>query len=299
MYWTTSFFHYNIVRSSLVPISVKSILTSLILVTLFTAQAQEESIANLFRVDYDTPLTIELENRNLDDLEMIEPIPIKKKKKKNTKVFWGVKTKRGFTRNGFGKNVVVELFHYLKPKDFIGPDEYDQDFYYFDRKKKKIVNSKRIKDQSKIGVMHGHYVKKIGDQVLEEGYFFNGQKHRRWVKINSTDILIEKQVYWKGLPEQSLLSFYDSNREKLREAIPVHFGERNGTYYAYHSNGKLAATGKYKWDRRIGLWREYYENQRPKREVVYPDDPFSKTAKPFISKEWDDLGKLIFDKSKS
>ncbi len=258
--------------------------------------SQEESIANLFRVDYETPLTIELKKTQQEE-EPIEPIQ-KKEKKKNPKIYYGIKAKRGFTKNGFGKRTVVELFHYLKYKDFEAPPEYVRDFYYYDLKKKKIVNSFNISDPKSVGVMHGHYLKKIGDQVLEEGYFYKGMKHRRWVRLNRHDILQDKQVYWKGWPEQSLLAFYDYNREKVREIIPVHFGKRQGTYYAFHENGEVAVIGEYKYDRKIGLWREYYLNKRLKRELKYPDDPYNDDMIPFIGKEWDENGKLIYERSK-
>ena len=193
------------------------------------SQAQEEAIASLFRVDYETPLTIELKKASNSEDEVIEPIQ-KKEKKKNPKIFYGIKTKRGFTKTGFSKNTVVELFHYLKFKDFEKPGKYTRSFYYYDFKKKKIVNSLRISNPKNVGVMHGHYVKKLGEQVLEEGYFYKGVKHRRWVRLNRSDILFDKKVYWKGWPEQSKLAFYDfqcrgrgrtrGGRHPLRSSAP-------------------------------------------------------------------------------
>ncbi len=259
--------------------------------------AQQESIANLFKVDYDTPLTIELKDTDEDKDDLIAPVDTKKKKRKNRKVFYGIKTKRGYTRTGFGDDLVLELFHYLKHKDFVGPEEYIQDFYYYDFKRKKIVNSRNIKNPKDVGVLHGHYVKKIGDQVLEEGFYYKGMKHRRWVRYNQHDILMDKAVYWKGWPEESLLSFYDFQKERLREVIPVHFGEREGDYYAFHENGNIAATGTYKFGRKVGIWREYYDNRRLKREVIYPKDPYDFKTRPYISKEWDSAGRVLYDRN--
>ena len=258
--------------------------------------SQQSSVESLFKVDYETPLTIELKEKQ-EELEDKEAIidPFRKKEKKNKKVFWGIKTKRGYTKNGFGDNVVVELFHYLKDKDYVGPDEYDRDFYWYDFKRKKIVNSLNAKP-GKSGVMHGHYIKKIGDQVLEEGYFYKGKKHGRWVRLNKSDILQDKKIYWKGWPEESLLSFYDFQRTKLKEVIPVHFGEREGTYYAFHPNGEVAAVGNYKFGQKVGLWREFYPNRRIKREIHYPDKPFQKDARPFIVKEYAENGGEIYDR---
>ena len=277
---------------------MKSVFSLLIAISPLALLAQEESIANLFRVDYETPLTIELKRSQESEEDLIEPVQ-KKEKKENPKIYYGIKAKRGFTKTGFGKNTVLELFHYLKYKDYEPPPAYARDFYYFDFKKRKIVNSLGISNPKDVGVMHGPYVKKIGDQVLEEGYFYKGMKHRRWVRLNRHDILQDKKVYWKGWPEQSLMAFYDFERNRLREVIPVHFGQRNGTYYAFHENGELAVMGEYKYDNRIGIWREYYSNRRLKREVTYPTDPYDFEWRPHISKEWDQSGRLIFDRTRA
>ncbi|MBV6644706.1 MAG: hypothetical protein KI790_04620 [Cyclobacteriaceae bacterium] len=271
---------------------MKKLLTFLFTLLALGVFAQDESLADLFKVNYETPLTIELESEE----ELEAPVePITKKKKEKPKVFFGIKTKRGFTRTGFGKNVVVELFHYLK--HYEEPAPYMRNFYWYNFKKRKIINSLKV-DKKNAGVLHGHYVKKLGDQVLEEGYYYKGVKHKRWVRLNRHDILQDKAVYWKGWPQQSLLAFYDFQRNQLKEVIPVHFGERDGTYYAFHSNGKLAVRGKYKFDHKVGLWREYYSNRRIKREVVYPEDPFDFNFEPYITKEWSEKGILIYDHGK-
>ncbi|MFT6133724.1 MAG: antitoxin component YwqK of YwqJK toxin-antitoxin module [Cyclobacteriaceae bacterium] len=259
--------------------------------------AQDESVANLFKVNYETPLTIELKKQSGEPDLSDAPVAAKKKRV-NPKIFWGTKTKKGFTKKGFGKKTVTELFFYLKKKDFEGPDEYIQDFYYFDFKKKKIVKSKKIKDPSKVGVLHGRYIKKVGEQILEEGYFYKGKKHGRWMRYNTNDILQDKTTFWKGWPQESQLAFYDYQREKLREVIPIIYGERQGTYYAFHNNGILAATGSFKFDRRVGVWREYYDNRRIKREIVYPENPFVADQQGYITREYSREGKLIYDRNK-
>lgn len=253
-----------------------------------------ESVDQLFQTKYETPLTIDMQQQ---EEEMKDPVEGKKKKKKlNPKIYYGIKTKRGFARTGYGDQALVELFHFLKDKDYVEPDPYCRDFYWYDFKKKKIVNSLKAR-QGYSGVMHGHYVKKLGEQVVEEGYFYKGMKHGRWVKYNRHDILLDKEIYWKGFPKESRLAYYDFKRNRLMEVIPVHFGEREGEYFAYHSDGKLAATGVYRFDHKVGLWREYYNNQRIKREVQYPEDPFDETP-PVILKEWDREGNVIYDRKK-
>ncbi|WP_258099428.1 toxin-antitoxin system YwqK family antitoxin [Marinoscillum pacificum] len=257
--------------------------------------AQEiSSVDELFQTKYETPLSIDsevdLERTDKDD----DKEGKKKEKKVNPKIYFGIKTKRGYAKTGFGERTVVELFHYLKDKDYVGPDPYARDFYWYDFKKKKIQNSLKAK-KGYAGVMHGHYIKKRGDQILEEGHYYKGMKHGRWVRYNTSDILMDKEIYYKGWPKESRLAYYDFDREKLKEMIPVHFGEREGEYFAYHENGSLAVVGHYQHDNRVGIWREYYDNRRVKREVHYPLEPFDKTP-PFISKEWDKDGRLIYDR---
>lgn len=262
-----------------------------------SANAQEvQSIEELFKVKYETPLTIDMnEESEYDPVEKEDNK--KKKKKKNPKIYYGIKCKRGFAKSGYGDRTIVELFYYLKDKDFEGPNDYARDFYWYSFKKKKIVNSLKV-DRNYAGVMHGHYTKKMGDQILEEGYFYKGMKHGRWVRYNRHDILQEKEIFWKGWPQESLLSYYDFDRNNLREVIPVHYGEKDGDYFAYHPNGNLAVVGHYKYDHKVGIWREYYENQRVKREVKYPLEPFDSKTKPLISKEWDREGHIIYDRDK-
>ncbi|MEM9324088.1 MAG: hypothetical protein AAGA85_00460 [Bacteroidota bacterium] len=265
----------------------------ILILAVFSAQAQDD-VGDLFRVDYDTPLTIDIDAEEDED-DVRDPLAGKKKKKKNKKVFFGIKTKRGFTKTGYGKKQVLELFHYLKVYE--GPEEYTRDFYWFDTKKKTLVNSLKIRKNVAL-VLHGHYIKKRGDQVLEEGYFYKGMKHGRWMRYNTYDILQDKEIYWKGWPQESLISFYDGDKEKVREVIPVHFGEKEGTYYAFHPGGSVAVRGKYKFDYRIGLWREFYPNGATKREVKYPEDPFDFESTPIITKEWGEDGKIIYDREK-
>lgn len=248
--------------------------------------AQEETLDNLFKVNYDTPLTIDLEEEEEEEI-------VTKKKKIKPNFYFGSKTKKRFTRQGFGKDVVFELFNVLKV--YQGPSEFTRDFYWYDYKKKKIVNTLKV-DVNNAAVMHGPYKKMKGDQVLEEGYFYRGTKHKRWMRYNSHDILQDKQYYWKGWPMESQLSYYDFERTKLREIIPVHYGEKNGEYWAFHANGEAAVRGQYKFDNRVGMWREYYPNKRVKREVLYPEDPFDDEHRTVIVREWDTNGQVIYDR---
>ena len=96
---------------------------------------QETAILDLFKIDYETPLTIALKDLKVEeDPDLIQNT--KKKKKVNPKIYYGIKGKKGFVKNTRGRNTTSELFYFLKEKDFENPSLFDQDFFYFDRKKK-------------------------------------------------------------------------------------------------------------------------------------------------------------------
>ncbi|MFY0628379.1 MAG: hypothetical protein JXR07_18935 [Reichenbachiella sp.] len=239
---------------------------------------------------YEAPLSVDLDAEDED-----EEIELKKKKPKKN-VFYGKKTRKGFTRTGYGEKATLELFRYLKVYE--DPVPYVRDVYWYDFGKKKIVKSRKI-DKGNAGILHGPYERKRGDVVIESGIYFMGVKHGRWMKWDRHDILIEKEKYYKGWPKESMVAYHDRKTRKIEEIIPVHYGEKEGNYYAFHKSGNLAATGEFQFDNKVGLWREFYDiRNRRKREIIYSEDPFDKTFRPYIIREWDNRGKLIYENKK-
>lgn len=215
-----------------------------------------------------------------------------KKKKKKKKIYFGEKTKKGFIKSASGRNNLYENFNYINK--YILKDQYAQEIYLYDKKKKKIVKSKKQIDESYM--LHGPYIKRIDDQTIEEGFFYYGLKHGRWVRLNRSDILQDKETYFMGWLNESIRFFWDPKKENLKEIIPIKYGEKNGIYYAFHINGNLAAKGEYLFNNKIGLWIEYYsKNGKKKREIKYNKDPYNKN-KTYISREWNLNGKLIYDR---
>lgn len=251
----------------------------------FGQEDKKVDVEELFRID--TPITIELEE---DEFERVEPK--KKKQKRNT--FFGIKTKKGFTKNGFGDNVVLELFYYLK--DPIKIDPYVNEIYWFDFRRKAIRAGKNVDPKYGV-VLHGPYKKMKGKQVLEEGYYYEGAKHGRWTTYNNDNTLITKTKYHKGWYKESLVSFYDLEHTQLREVIPVQYGKRHGEYFYFHPNGNIAVSGKYENDVKIGVWTEFYEIRgRRKKMIQYTEDHYNKKFQPVTLKEWNDRGQLIYDR---
>ncbi|MDI9356440.1 MAG: hypothetical protein QM536_05390 [Chitinophagaceae bacterium] len=255
--------------------------------------AQEKKTENeeefSFEPKYESPLKIELKT---EDSTKVIPLEEKKKKKR---IFWGIKTKKGYTisrvrKNGV-KTVTVELFYYIKK--YQEPQPYIRNIYWFHKGKRKIIISRNVhKKRGKL--LHGPYKKTIGEQVVEEGFFYKGMKHGRWMQFNTKNILISKKKYYKGLFSETKMSYYDVEKTKIKEILPIENDEKNGRYYAFHENGELAAEGEYLFNKRVGIWTEYYDNKKKKREIQYPKDPFDKEYSSYITQEWNQKGKLIY-----
>jgi len=253
-----------------------------ILLFTFLAHAQDDQFENI-----STPLTIDLDAN--DYLEDVAP----KKKKRKKRVFYGVKTRKASTKTGFGDKTSYELFHVLKEHQ--EPDHYVRDIYWYDSRRGSIRKGGKI--DSKYGaILHGPYSKKQGTQVLEEGIYYFGTKHGRWVKLDKNNILIDKEKYYKGWPKESLVNYYDKERTKFKEVIPVEYGEKEGYYYYFFENGLIAVRGEYKYGEKVGKWTEYhYNTQRRKKIIQYPENPYDKDATPYVWREYNKKGKLVYE----
>lgn len=229
------------------------------------------------------------------DEEEEETVEAKKKRKKN--VFYGLKTRKGFTRKGFGDREVITLFNYLK--DYQDPNPYIRDVYWYDTESDQIKISSNI-NKNTARILHGPYKRLLGDQVIEEGIFYVGTKHGRWTEHNSNDILMNKQKFIKGWPKESQITYYDPKGNHVKEVIPIEHGEEEGIYYYFHDNGQVAVMGEYQYGEKVGVWREFYKNRaRRKKEIQYKKYPFERNFLPYVLREWDESGKLVYSHSES
>jgi antitoxin component YwqK of YwqJK toxin-antitoxin module len=255
-------------------------------VALYAQEPERTSEEQLFSVD--TPVSLDFEQDE-------EPINTEKKKKPKKKVFYGIKTKKGFTRKGYGNRVTYELFYYLKKPQ--APQSFARDIYWYDFSRKEIRKTSTF-DPSKGVLLHGPYEKRQGDLVIQKGIFYKGSKHGRWLSYNKDSVLIDKEKYYKGWPKESVVSYYDpADRKKMREIIPIEFGEKEGYYYRFHESGQVAVMGEYRFDQKVGDWTEYYPNNKRKRIIAYQKEAFDET-RPYIKAEWNDKGKEIYRNAK-
>jgi antitoxin component YwqK of YwqJK toxin-antitoxin module len=116
------------------------------------------------------------------------------------------------------------------------------------------------------------------------------------MSFNRSDILLDKQSFRKGWGVESEIEFYDREATKLKEVIPVEYGEKEGNYFYFHDNGQVAVQGEYKFGRRVGTWTEYYKyRNRRKKQIKYSDNPYDEAYIPFVVREWNEDGKLIYE----
>ncbi len=245
-------------------------------------------------------INVEVEERKALDKEDVEGEKKRKKKKYSKKYFLGQKVKRGFIKSGRGSRETLETFSYLE--DYQDPNSYAPLKYLYDAKKRKLyrTTSDEIKDQNRYKVLHGPYEKKINGQVVEEGYFYVGTKHLRWEKYRADEesTLVDKHHYEKGFVRDAVVSYYGDTK-KIKEVIPYEFGEVQGTYYRFYENGQVQWSGQYAKGRKVGTWINYYDFRgRRHYEYQYPKTPYDAPAEPFLVKEYDRHGTLIYEKDK-
>lgn len=252
-----------------------------------TEQQEEEPQDQQFTVD--TPVSLDFKKE-----EEEEEQPKKKKVKK--KVFYGIKTKKGFTRKGYGNRVTFETFYYLKRPE--KPQGFVRDIYWYDFTRKEIRKTEKF-DPAKGVLLHGPYEKRQGEIVLEKGIFYKGTKHGRWMRYDRDSVLLDKEKYFRGWPRESTVSYYDPvERRRMKEMTPIEFGEREGYYYYFHENGRLAVQGEYHWNQRVGDWVEYYPSGKRKKIISYPKEAFDNSMTPYIKAEWNEKGKEIYRNNK-
>lgn len=270
-------------------------LLTLLLFFCFVQAIAQESPSN---GAYTAPIT----TLYADTVPSLDYLPKKKKdfkikeKKIPKRVFYGIKTKRGYAITGKGKAKMIEVFYFLpKPKE---PDPFVPTVYWFHTKKRKVMNTPILeKDEKFARLLHGPYLKKNSYQIFEDGIFYQGTKHGRWEKYDKSEVLIEKTKYFRGWTRESLISYYDQDHKKMEQIIPIEYGVRTGKYYRFYESGLLAEEGSYSENKKVGAWTEYYDEKKRKKKVIqYPKDPYDVETGPVVMKEWDAKGKLSFDK---
>ena len=219
----------------------------------------------------------------------------KKKAKKN--IYFGVKTKKGYTKQNIRESVQYEVFNYTTEKRSVDP--YIRDIYWIDSRDK-VIRTKEF-DPARGFLLHGPYQREVGDVVVEKGYYYFGTKHGTWMKFDNKSVLLDKLHYSEGWPKDSKVTYYSREQRQIEKLIPVEYELTEGNFFHFHEDGQVAVTGEYHFGEKVGLWTEYWniknKNVR-KREIQYQEQPFTKNFTPFIRAEWDKEGNLLYRKEK-
>ncbi|WP_139263032.1 toxin-antitoxin system YwqK family antitoxin [Flammeovirga pacifica] len=267
-----------------------------------SAQVEEEDqkpkkrkplVVAIDSVSEDAP-TIELNPGAPDDEEVI-----KRKKKKKKKVFWGIKTKKAYTRTNSKGNVIFELFFVLP--EYEAPSAYAPVKYFYNTKEKKI--EKKTTSRPEYGLpLHGKYVKIVNKDTLTTGQFYKGLLTGRWVWYGKDKEIRDKKYYYMGFPKESKIQYYDSKQTKVKEVVPIQFEEKNGIYQSFYESGRKKVVGSYKFGLKIGDWTEFYDaidkrgRQRKKKITRHRNKNriYDKSyGGPVVKYEWDEKGKVL------
>ncbi|QHL87886.1 hypothetical protein GU926_10775 [Nibribacter ruber] len=218
------------------------------------------------------------------------------KKSKKKKAYFGYRVKKGFARQGKGKNQIVETFHYLR--EFQQPNPYAPEKYYYDVKKRDVLRTYNFTlKPNQARILHGPYTRMRGDVVIEQGYFYVGTKHLRWETFKTDSTLASKLHYEKGFPRDAVISYYDAGKTKIKEVIPYQYGEVQGQYLKFYENGQLEWRGTYDKGRKVGTWSHFYDYRgRLQHEFLYPESAFDAPAEPVLTKHYDAYGVLVYEK---
>lgn len=208
----------------------------------------------------------------------------------------GIPMEKVLVKFGSGDRARIEEFHVLKTPEPISP--YAPFTRWYDLKKKQLSSSV-IKDKEKSLPLHGPYKRYVAGDLIEEGFYYKGTKDGRWVTYDANYDLIDKSHWYRGFPAESRVAYYDSAHTKIKEVLPVQFEEVDGEYLSFYDEGQLMEKGKYDGGQKVGRWVEYYQYRRArKKEIQYRKSRWDEDFEPFVLREWDDKGKLIYDSSK-
>ncbi|RDV11753.1 hypothetical protein DXT99_24015 [Pontibacter diazotrophicus] len=242
----------------------------------------------------------DVEVRKALEKEEVEGEKKRKKQKQSKRYFLGYKVKRGFIKTGRSARQTIETFSYLPEQEELNP--YAPLKYLYDTKKRKLYRTSNNEvDQARYKVLHGPYVKKIDGQTVEEGYFYIGTKHLRWEKYRPDEegTLVGKDHYEKGFVRDAVVTYYDGAQKQIKEVVPYVYGEVQGTYYRFYENGQVQWSGQYEKGRKVGTWIHYYDFRgRRHHEYQYPKTVYDERFEPYLVKEYDRHGTLIYEKDR-
>lgn len=221
----------------------------------------------------------------------------KEKKKKARKNIWfGLKTRKGYTKREIRDQQIFEYFNYTEESR--RPSPYIRDIYWYDTQERSIKTSGY--EEGKGYLLHGPYERTVNETVVESGMFYFGKKHKTWMLFDSKNVLQDKNHFNEGWPSESRVKYYDASTNTVEEITPIQYGLEEGNYFYFYDDKQVAVTGEYQYGEKVGLWTEYWDTGNTKairkREIQYQEEAYSKNFRPYIRAEWDKDGNLVYKK---
>ena len=219
----------------------------------------------------------------------------RRKKKLLHTEYEGLAIAKMVTTIGSGDRLTQIEFHILKT--YQQPSLYAPDVYWYDTQNR-IVTKAIIKDKENALILHGPYKRYVSGNLIEEGNYYAGTKDGRWELYDAEFKLLDKSKWFRGFPAESVIAYYDSSHTKIREVTPVQFGKRQGDYFMFYEAGQMMAKGQYENDLPVKAWTEYYQYRRQRKKITQYPGRWYEDGEAAITSEWDDKGKLIFERPK-
>lgn len=243
------------------------------------------------------------------DLGLKAPAKINKKgssteKNSHKKTFNGreyedIGVMRQVFSTGSGDRAITHEFYVLK-NDEEEPSKYVRDIYWYDYRGNRITNAVQ-KETDNVQIMHGPYHRYVGDELVEEGFYYLGAKHGRWLRygkeLDGDWALADRQDWDKGYAKGSQVSYYDTEKTKIKEVIPMTNGKVSGEYWAFFDSGLMAEEGRFQDSVKVGRWKEYHKfgrGGRTKKITQHAKDKYE-DFEPYVVTEYDSNGKVIYD----
>ncbi len=270
--------------------------------TLLQATGMEQSVESISKSIGETKglLTETLPDLGLKIKKAKNAVSGKSDKAKASKTeYEGLPMVKLYTKFGSGDREVVEEFYVLRGDKT--PSSYVKEVFWYDQKNRRISGAV-IKEKENAVLLHGPYKRYQGGDLLEEGFYYAGMKDGRWEKYDGKFMLIDKSRWYRGFPAEARISYYDSTHTKIKEVLPMEYGKLKGNYYAFYENGLPMEEGKYDNGVKVGRWTEFYSTTavgRKRRKLTqYAADRWDTEFEPYVISEWDDRGKLTYERPK-
>jgi hypothetical protein len=206
-----------------------------------------------------------------------------------------IKTERRLGNYGSGIRNTLEEINVVKYVEDEAVSAYVGEIWWFDPAQSRIVTGS-LKDNKSAQICHGPFKRIINQQINEQGFFYMGAKDGRWETYGPDGELINKQYFYRGFPSASSISYFDPEKTKIKEIIPIVYGKVRGQYRAFYASGNLKEEGMLDDSVRVGRWREFHEfgtGGRLKKEWRYGKDKFE-NQEPELIQERDAQGKIIY-----